>query len=227
MLLTALYEKKPLKEKRGCIVHPGPKRLCMRNEFTAYAADMNLIMAYHNLMDDWIDERKKRSVLLAGAIKKAYKKAAERYPRQDKAAVRYVKALHSCEKKNSDDLDLASGLTGEFMREVYLVYENDIWNRDLGAVGFFLGKFIYLMDAYEDMEEDLKKGNYNPFLHHKDRADLDDYAGEILTMMASNAAAAFERLPIVEYIDILRNVLYAGIWQKYQIKKEKDKEKRK
>ena len=227
VLLTALYEKKPSKEKRACIVHPGPKRLCMRNEFTAYAADMNLILAYHNLMDDWIDEKKKRSALLAGTIKNAYKKASERYPRQDKATNDYVRALHVCEKENSSDLDRASGLTGDLFREIFTVYDNDIWNKDLGDVGFYLGKFIYLMDAWEDLEKDLKTGNYNPFSHYKDKENYDEFAGEILTSMASNAAAAFERLPVVEYVDILRNVLYAGLWQKYQQIKQKDKENKK
>ena len=31
-------------------------------------------------------------------------------------------------------------------------------------MGFYLGKFVYLMDALEDVEKDRKKGNYNLFL---------------------------------------------------------------
>ena len=47
---------------------------------------------------------------------------------------------------------------------------------------------------------------------------------QILTMMMSECAREFEKLPIVEYVDILRNVLYSGIWTKYEIVKRKYRE---
>lgn len=43
------------------------------------------------------------------------------------------------------------------------VYQDDIFKEDLYQMGFYLGKFIYLIDAFEDVEEDLKKQTYNPF----------------------------------------------------------------
>ena len=47
------------------------------------------------------------------------------------------------------------------MEELFL-YRNDMWEKNLRKMGFFLGKFIYLMDAYEDLPEDLEKNRYNP-----------------------------------------------------------------
>ena len=76
-------------------------------------------------------------------------------------------------------------------------------------MGYYLGKYIYLKDAWEDREKDKRSGSYNPFLQESGRKWS---AEEVLKPQAAAAAAAFERLPVLEYADILRNTLYAGIW---------------
>ncbi len=226
ILLTSLYEQKMKGKLQYCILHPGQKMLVLQNKYTSYAADMNTIMVYQNLIDDWRDEKNKKSLAKAGLLKSAYIKAKEKYPRQMKAFARYLKALHKAEKEESSDLDLASGLTGEFFKEVYMYDENDVFSKELGEIGFYIGKFIYLMDAYEDVKKDMQNGCYNPFIfYYKERDDFDAFAKDILTMMVTNAAAAFERLPIVDNTEILRNILYAGVWNKYYLLQEKGRTK--
>jgi hypothetical protein len=222
ILLTGLYEGRDRHELHACLAHPGQKHPCLRNRYTAYAADMNVLLVYHNLMDDWEDERKRSSYAAARLLRKAYLKTAARYPRQVKAIRRYLKDLHRAEEQRSEDIDLASGLTGRFMAEIFMM-EEDVWRDELRRLGFFLGKFIYLMDAWEDVPKDRESGSYNPFLPMAGREDFEETAAKILTMMAADAARAFEKLPILENVDILRNILYSGIWTKYKIlKREKD-----
>ena len=84
-------------------------------------------------------------------------------------------------------------------------------------MGFFLGKFIYLMDAYEDLEKDRKKENYNPFFQWATQPDFEEKAGKILTMMMAECSKSFERLPIVDNTEILRNILYSGVWCRYEM----------
>ena len=216
ILLTGLYEGHDKHELHYCAAHLGQKHPCLRNRYTAYAADMNVLLVYHNLMDDWEDERKRASYAAARLLRKAYLKTAARYPRQVKAIRHYLKDLHRTEEQRAEDIDLAAGLTGQLMAEIYMM-EEDIWSEDLRKVGFYLGKFIYLMDAYEDVPKDRETGNYNPFLPMSERDDYEETASKILTMMAADAARAFEKLPILENVDILRNILYAGIWTKYKI----------
>ncbi len=211
VLLTALYEEETEREIHRCLFKCGAKRMCFRNQFTAYAADMNLLLVYHNLIDDWIDDTNRKSLAAARFLTKAYRKTAARYPEKVKAIRRYLKELHKTEQAGSSDIDLAAGLTGTLMREIF-TWKKDHWSRSLGETGFYLGKFIYLKDAYDDLEEDRKNGNYNPFLALSEEPDFQKRANEILTMMAASAARAFERLPIVEYADLLRNVLYSGLW---------------
>lgn len=225
ILLTSLYEPLSTSEHKLCVFHPGQKMLCIRNEYTEYAADMSVIMVYHNLLDDWRDERSQKSLFESRMILPAYKKAAAKHERQIDALKTYLKRLHKAENRKAEDIDLAAGLTGEFFKEVFTYDTKDIWSRDLGMTGFYLGKYIYLLDAYEDLEKDQQSGNYNPFIRHKDREDFEYYVKDILMMMASGAARAFERLPIVENAEILRNVIYSGIWNKYHMVHEKRENK--
>ncbi len=55
-----------------------------------------------------------------------------------------------------------SGIFGHIMEEIF-AYRQDEWERSLRRMGFYLGKFIYLLDAYDDVEEDVKNEDYNPF----------------------------------------------------------------
>ena len=225
MLLSSVYDKRPKAARLKCLMHPVSRQVFARNEFTRYAADMCVILSYHNLMDNWSDEGSRKSLLFADMIKKGYKKAAAKYPRQTKTVVRCIRETHKAEASGNYELDLASGFTGQMLREVFLYKEDDMLNADLGRMGFFLGKFIYLMDAYDDLEEDRKNGGYNPFIPLSDREDFEDIVKEVLTMMASEAALSFERLPAIDYIDIFRNVLYSGIWAKYNLKLNKKRQK--
>lgn len=91
-------------------------------------------------------------------------------------------------------------------------------------MGFFLGKFIYIMDAYEDLEKDKAQGNYNPLRALSRKPDYETRCREILCMMIAESTAAFEHLPCLQDADILRNILYTGVWRRYNRIQEKRKE---
>ncbi len=229
MLLDDLYDCEKTEGQRRCVVHPVGKHTFVKSNASSYAAKMNLLLCYDNLLDDWRDDRNVLSAAAAAAIRKARRKIAEEYPRQTRAVEQYIARLKVCEEKRETNLDTASGLTGEMLGELFC-WKEDEWQRDLQGLGFYLGKFIYLMDAFEDMEKDQKRGGYNPFLLSRRVVKNEELAEHILTMMAASAAEYFERLPLVENAEILRNILYAGIWGKYEkikAKREKEKEEKK
>lgn len=220
ILLTGLYEPKTRKTCRVCLLHPAAKHPTMENSCLSYAADMNLLLSYYNLMDDWQDEKKIKSRLLAVSLRPAVKKIAAAYPRQREAVCRYLRTLRKCERQASGDLDFVAGLTGEMLGEIF-VWKEDLWASRLRRMGFFLGKFIYLMDAYEDLEEDRKKGLYNPWDALSQQPDFSGTVEEILNMMMGECSLAFEQLPILQNTAILRNVLYSGVWSRYEKIKER------
>lgn len=227
LLLSALYEPVTEEDVTLCLIHPLERHPIVKNNYIDYAADMNLLLAYYNLLDDWQDDKKLSAKLGADLLKSGMKKVEQRYPRQVKAVTDYIAAVAAIEKAGRPDLDGPAGATGTMFGEL-LVKEEDVWSETLRRLGFFLGKFIYLMDAYEDLEKDLKKGSYNPWSGSGlTRAEVADKAQEALTLMAGEATLAFERLPIVMHEEILRNILYAGIWVKFDEISLRDKAERK
>ena len=220
MLLDDLYDCKKEEGECRCIAHPAKKHAYAKGEATVYAAKMNLLLCYDNLLDDWRDERNVASAMAAATLRKVRMKIAAEYPRQTKAVEQYIEKLHACEEKRETNLDTAAGYTGEMLAELFC-WKEDEWQKDLRGLGFYLGKFVYLMDAFEDMEKDKKKGNYNPFLLSRGATKNEELAEHSLNMMAASAAECFERLPLVENVEILRNILYAGIWGKFELVKAK------
>ena len=111
-------------------------------------------------------------------------------------------------------MDKVAKVFGEIMAEVFM-YKDDVWKDDLYRLGFFLGKFIYLLDAYEDIEKDIKTGDYNPFKEIYRNENFDEQVLNMLLLMIGECTDAFERLPLIENVEILRNILYSGVWVRY------------
>ena len=225
ILLNSLYEYEMKKEQKRCIVHPVQKHDMLQNRITEYAADMNIALSYHHMLDDWNDESS--IVGLAGAriLKRRYKKIQDIYPNQCEAIVEALKKLQEYEKSNETNLDLVAGCFGSLMEELFL-YKKDQWEPYLRRLGFFLGKFIYLIDAYEDLEDDIKKDNYNPYKSICQGETFESDCKEILTMMMAECTSEFEKLPCILDVDILRNILYEGVFSKFNTL-QSDKCKRK
>lgn len=225
LLLTSLYEAETVSGYRRCVAHPVEKHLYRQNEFTDYAADMNLLLSYEKCLDDWNDERKMKKRLMAALLKSKNKKVYERHSGKVDRICEYMDKIHELEEEESRNIDEVAGAFGEIMAEIF-AYRQDEWEETLRRMGFFFGKFIYLMDAYEDIEADLKEGTYNPFKGIYERPDFEEQAEPVLLMMMAECSKAFERLPIVENTEILRNILYAGVWSRYDQVKQKRKEQK-
>lgn len=215
LLLNSLYECETKMSKHRCIVHPVNKRTMLNNEITDYAADMNLILAYYHLKDDWEDEKKARGLLGTALLKRKVQKAIKTYPRQCKVIQEELQKLSEYEKAGAMEIDYPAGCFGRLMAEMF-VYKQDQWEEILRNIGFYLGKFIYIMDAYDDLEKDKKEGNYNPLKEMSESADYEEKCRDILFMMMGECAAEFEKLPCVLDIDILRNIIYDGVWKQYK-----------
>ncbi len=223
ILLTGLYEPKTTEKQIFCPFHPTEKRSVLGNEMQDYVSDLDILLAYHNLRDGWTDEKNPLKWAGAKILKSDYKKTAERYPRQAAAVERYMRELTLVQEQEDRNIDLAAGLTGDMMAE-FLVYQEDQWAPYLRKIGFYLGKYIYLMDAYDDLEEDVQKNQYNVWKYYKDQDDFEELCEQILTGMMTNCAKEFEKLPILLDVEILRNILYSGIWDRFdKIKKERRK----
>lgn len=215
VLLTGLYEPETLLTTSTCITHPLEKRPARTNQFTDYAAAMNLLLSYYKCEDDWNDERKKKGYLGAKALKSKVTKVKSLYPAKAALIRSKLEELSCHEKSNEKDIDKMAGLFGDIMAEIF-AFQTDIWELSLRKIGFFLGKFIYLMDAYEDVEKDMKSGSYNPLKEgFKNNENFAEDCKTLLTLMMAECSREFEKLPVLLHADILRNILYSGVWCRY------------
>ena len=216
LLLTGLYEPQTKANTKRCILHPLHKRAMYDNEYLHYAADMTIVLTYLKCEDNWLDEHKYSSHAFQGILHHHYQRIQNKYPNKIKVIEESLQKIHQLENEKNYDLDKLSSLTGAFMAEI-LCYKEDEWSTYLRKMGDYLGRYIYLLDAYDDLKEDKKKGCFNPLIEEEKKENFEDRVRMILEMMIATSCDAFEMLPILEYQDILRNILYSGVWAKFEM----------
>ncbi len=214
-LLTSLYEPETHQGRGRCVAHPNKPHDYLENPFVDYAADMTIALAYHKAVDDWRDDKKLSGKSQALLLQPRYRRIEALYPRQLQAIHQATEQLADLERENCPDIDPPANATGAMLGEIF-VYKKDMWSEALRQTGGALGRFIYLMDAYDDLEADRKKGRYNPLIALAGQEGFEDKIHAYLTLLLGEGAVAFEQLPLVEDLSILRNILYSGVWTKYQ-----------
>lgn len=215
LVLGSLYEPEETCGTGRCPMHPLKKRSYWRSEFSDYAADLGLLLAWWNAWDDWQDDRKFTRLLLYRLLSRRCRKLESQYPRQSAAIRENLKKLSRYESGPEVSADRAADSFGDLMGELFVPRENDYWAPTLRKMGQGLGRFIYMMDACIDLESDKKHGRANPLLALSGEARTREGDYDLLSMLLSDCTVAFEKLPMVQDMDLMRNILYAGVWQGY------------
>lgn len=217
MLYDSLYEPVEQVGETHCITHPRKKVSYAVSEFSRYCAGLSVALAYHKCLDDIADDASRRAKVARKALQGAYGKAVLSLPEQCLVIEEAMRAIGSIERDPGAAPDAASIAFGDMLGFLFESVPGrfpDIWSEKLREFGFWLGRFVYLMDAAVDFAQDVKTGSYNPFV----RLDaVPDPAAmrEVLAGVAARACDVFERLPLVQDANLMRSVLYSGIWQKF------------
>ncbi len=214
LLLSSLYEPEEEYALRRCLAHPASRHAQWSTSVTAYAAAMNMSLAYYNCMDDWHDDHSPKALLQALLFRRASRQAAALYPQKDQAIRTCMERLSALERENAQEPDAAANVFALLMGELF-VWKNDRWAPLLRQLGQSLGRFIYLMDAVLDLPEDKKRGRYNPLLSRLEEGCKQDDFLPVLRLMIGECTDAFERLPLVQDVELMRNILYTGVWARF------------
>ncbi|MGM9552007.1 MAG: DUF5685 family protein [Clostridia bacterium] len=211
LLLNSLYEPETTTEKRRCICHMCHSHLESADEYTPYVALMSTLLSYYKCVDDFKDDKNILKFICSLYLNPKASKTEKLYPEKCNKIKGYLFTLS--EKENTASLEECANLFGNILGEVFTPLD-DMWKDALYSMGFYLGKFVYIADAALDLEDDIKKNRPNPL---KDFPCTDIYkeCEILLNMMASEVANEFEKLPIIKNAEILRNIIYSGIWTKY------------
>ena len=220
LLLMSLYEPEETGGEKACLMHPVRRRPWVDNRYIQYAADMNVVLSYYNCLDDWQDDGKVSARLLAQQFGKHVPEIEARYPRQCRAIRDCIRRLSELEKENCPNPDEPASCFGRLMGQL-LTYEEDLWAPTLGQMGFYLGRFIYLLDAALDYEKDEKKRKYNPYLAMGTGKDWPRWE-EYLVLTMARCTENFEKLPLVQDKPLLDNILYSGVWVNKRRKGQKE-----
>lgn len=156
-----------------CVLHHIKKRPVVRESRAVdYAADMTVILAYYKLLDDDEDERslpaKAKSRAAHSLLKKSYLKAEQRYPEICRAVKAGTEKLSRLEASKSPSVDETADASAAITRAVFGGYFTDERNRRIfTAIGDYIGKWVYIIDALDDLHEDIKNDCYNPFKYRE------------------------------------------------------------
>lgn len=214
VLLSSLYEPKEEEINSVCIVHPFRKHKYIKNRYIDYAADMTVALVYFKCEDDWNDDINIISKGYSTLLSNAYKKVKMNWPVQCDIIEKELKNLYDIEKTGELSPDAAANCFGRLMAGLF-VYEEDIWADYLRNLGYGLGRYIYLADATVDLEKDKRKCRYNPLSEMSE--SISDFT-PMLKNLLGEASQYFEMLPLVQDENILKNIIYSGIWNRYNHK---------
>jgi hypothetical protein len=178
------------------------------------------------LLDNIEDEKgiKKIGYLcLKPFLTAANKKASLKYPRVEEIVKEYIFTQTKLEKEDCREFDVIADPTAKALSKILaLCSEDSSQKRVLERMGYCLGRYIYLMDASCDLEDDKKTGSYN-VLKNKKESEIKDFVTEQIYFSINESAKAFELLDIKKYKTILGNIIYLGLEEtfKKELKNEK------
>lgn len=225
LLDNAYNSRCNLIQKKHCIVHPFAKKPCICcGDNLNYTSAAAVISVYHKVCDEISDRSFVPSLffrMLRGVMKKSYKKAADRYPVVARKTEYYMKMQAETEREKCSSIDRACDPTAQIMSVIAEnISQNEQDRKNLAGFGYHLGRFIYLADAYDDIEKDKKSGNYNPLLlNFEDTEQAREFAMDNIKMSLGQASEFYTRLNIEKFRDILDNVVYLGLPNFHNMKK--------
>ena len=238
MLLMSLYRSCSGFDNGRCRFNPLKK--CSyahcEDKSLSKAAAFSVISVYYKLIDDIHDSKFFKRIitrLIKPFFSHWHKKAAKNYPELEVCVADMMQMQSEAEENPECGIDEAAHPTANMLSRVLeLEGKDDIEKRVLSEFGYHLGRWIYLMDACDDLEKDIKKKNFNPFKkkYNGDVKATMQYCNEVLNMTAAQLIMAYELLDLHRYKAILDNIIYNGItmqqkkytFDRYNKKKTKD-----
>lgn len=241
LLCNSLHEPAETQGASHCVMHPAPAapRPWARSAWTDYAADLSVALAYHKALDDVADDGDLKARAAERLLAGAYERARARIPEQCaeiERAMAAIRAIEGSGRNNtpalSDSTEIAcvsplstdatdaapvfdpDAAAREFGRMLGRLFAHNqgFWTEAMEELGCGLGRFIYLMDAAVDFNDDAASGSYNPFVTLGSDAEA---MRATLSLAAADAAAPYERLPLVQDAHLMDAILYSGVWAQF------------
>lgn len=150
--------------KKRCALHPFKRRGMAEPDAISVAIGcINTALAYYKLLDDKRDGDKKG--LFAWLYKRGYKRAIKKHPALGEIIKKYTDMQSGLEKQGCKIIDEASEPTALMVEELSAYILKERSTECTRRLCYDIGKWIYLADALDDYDKDVKKGAYNAFCY--------------------------------------------------------------
>ena len=223
LLKMSLVNSCPKFKNSRCSFNPFHKCSCCEKdeESVKYSSYIAMIMLYYKVKDNIDDSRffKRMLIYIILPIVVVYhNKAKKKYPKIDEVFANAMLQQSKLEKEDCDNIDISSNPTATALGEVFAFGEQDEQQRKiLRHLGYCIGRYVYIMDATDDLQQDLNNGGYNTFVISKKLSKGDDItnvkieASEIIERTISETINTYELLKINRFQNIFDNVIYDGL----------------
>ena len=224
----SLQDREPDFREGRCVFNPLHKtNFCSDSAALSLAGALSVSSAYYKILDDIKDSSFFKRLLLRILLPVFFRwnnKVRIKYPFIDRALSNMVDEQFEIEKDENAVLDKACDPTAKMLSlmcesipkyiDSSVLKNNDASPRILRTFGYYLGRWIYLIDAADDFEDDIKSGNFNPFrIKYGDKADLDDMIS-LLNHSLSEMMLSYELLDKGRYDIIVSNIIFLGLPKK-------------
>ena len=218
-------------EIERCFVHPTKKRTIIYDSPEIdYAADILLLLAYYKLKDDYQDEKSIKAAIGTALMKGTFKSLMETAPEKCAYVKDQLNELTRLESEKCPSIDRSAEPFAKLMEEVF---DYPGWEKENAAelsqifrrIGYHLGKWIYLIDAYDDIEDNLKEKSFNPliiqFEFDSKKESVDEFKERIrervernLVLYLAEIAESCNKLKFEKNQGLIENILYFGLMRK-------------
>lgn len=217
-MLLAPREERPSTAMRRCPARLGlgKKCACVSNEGLEAAADESVILSYWKLRDTVRDSGAIKGLgarMLSGLLRRGYRRAAAVRPEFDAQVRSCLEELHRLEEESSPSLDHTADTFARILQGAAHSSGDEVRDRVLGQLLYHVGRWIYLVDAWDDMEKDRVSGSYNPIRARFDGGEEGEreYLRTTLRHSLNLARSALALLDLGCWGGTVENILHLGL----------------
>ena len=231
ILLDSFSTVKHNIEKKTCLIHPVEKKFIIKNNPSInYASHITIILAHNKIIDDINDENNLFSKIIFPISNKYMQKLPREFDEIKEIIFKNLNNLKNLEMSNKKlSIDEFSHPFGTITKNIFNFYAkinnfNEKYLHYLENIGYNLGKWIYIIDAFNDIEKDFKNKSFNPIFNLdnstvlsknmdiiKFKKNIKDKFSSLLTYINSKCLENFEKLSIDKNYYLIENILQLGM----------------
>lgn len=232
LLLDGLNKDNIKIKHKTCIAHPIKKRnIIVDNQSTAYAAAMNISLFYFKVLDDVKDDKDLKSKTLSLILSPYKRKFSPSVQKINDIIIENLNLLSDLEdNKNFTSIDEICHPFSVIVGKILELYPYEIINDseeerlNLYNLGYSLGKWIYLVDALDDLKEDMEKNKFNPinFLYNVENKNYEELVNDIkerlefsILSCGCSCRESLTKMNLHKNKEILENIIDLGMMNKY------------